>query len=399
MFRFGARPALAAAAAAGASTGVSGRTPQPDTRAREAPTAGASQRAATELKKGNNLSAWLQKPTSQRALFRIRSSTRNLAKCEQQAKEIIQIESPSPTTTTQARQSARTRIHKGKTFPVYSLDDVAELQERGEERGIPHHCIVTYDDGVFDVTDFVRKHPGGPFILMGKGGPLEPHWALYRQHFKRSVYDLLEKRRIGVLCERDRCDWDELQDPFTAEPVRHPSLVCLRERPYDAETPLAHLAQGFFTRNECFYVRNHFPVPAIAGGADGSSGPGDQSWDEYELTVSVPEGICLSSQDSAFSQGCERKTERRADGSEEVRRERKFTLKELTTGRQKTKTDGLRQKKTDGDGVGVGFRQHELDSCLFCTGFRGKGFSGDGFDAVGGQIGMASWRGPRLYVL
>ena len=39
---------------------------------------------------------------------------------------------------------------------------------------------VTLGCEVFDVTEFVDLHPGGPSKLMlAAGGPLEPFWALY----------------------------------------------------------------------------------------------------------------------------------------------------------------------------------------------------------------------------
>ena len=59
-------------------------------------------------------------------------------------------------------------------------------------------------------------------------GAVEYYWALYRCHFKRSVYNLLEKYRIGVLKKEDQVDFDTLEDPFCHEPVRHPGLATLR---------------------------------------------------------------------------------------------------------------------------------------------------------------------------
>ena len=41
---------------------------------------------------------------------------------------------------------------------------------------------VTYKNGVYDITDFVSKHPGAKNILMAAGGSLEPFWNLYAVH-------------------------------------------------------------------------------------------------------------------------------------------------------------------------------------------------------------------------
>ena len=41
---------------------------------------------------------------------------------------------------------------------------------------------VTFKHGVYDITDFVSKHPGAKNILMAAGGSLEPFWNLYAVH-------------------------------------------------------------------------------------------------------------------------------------------------------------------------------------------------------------------------
>jgi sulfite oxidase len=47
---------------------------------------------------------------------------------------------------------------------------------------------VTYGEGVYDITEFVESHPGGPDkIVLAAGGPLEPYWAMYAQHKQQQV--------------------------------------------------------------------------------------------------------------------------------------------------------------------------------------------------------------------
>jgi sulfite oxidase len=37
---------------------------------------------------------------------------------------------------------------------------------------------VSFKDGVYDITDFIKRHPGGDYnILMVAGGPLEPFFS------------------------------------------------------------------------------------------------------------------------------------------------------------------------------------------------------------------------------
>lgn len=68
-------------------------------------------------------------------------------------------------------------------FPVISKAEVAK-HKRAEDGGI----WVTYEGGVYDITEFVENHPGGASrILMAAGGALEPFWQLYGLHKKEEV--------------------------------------------------------------------------------------------------------------------------------------------------------------------------------------------------------------------
>ena len=55
-------------------------------------------------------------------------------------------------------------------------------------------------DGVYDITDFIGQHPGGAKrIMLAAGGSVDSFWAMYAQHQKKEVADLLEGYRIGSL--------------------------------------------------------------------------------------------------------------------------------------------------------------------------------------------------------
>ena len=59
---------------------------------------------------------------------------------------------------------------------------------------------VTYKDGVYDLTDFAKSHPGGAAkLLMAKGGPIEPWWEQYPFHKEENIVKLLAQYRIGTL--------------------------------------------------------------------------------------------------------------------------------------------------------------------------------------------------------
>jgi sulfite oxidase len=104
---------------------------------------------------------------------------------------------------------------------------------------IPNRVWVTYKDSVYDITEFLRVHPGGSDkLMMAAGGSIEGFWELYRFHKNEAVYELLEKFKIGILHEDDRMrtedipDYSELKD----EIERSKDLMQLSEMPFCAET-------------------------------------------------------------------------------------------------------------------------------------------------------------------
>ena len=58
---------------------------------------------------------------------------------------------------------------------------------------------------MYDITEFVGQHPGGAKrIMLAAGGSVDSFWAMYAQHQKKEVAQLLEAYRIGSLV-RARC--------------------------------------------------------------------------------------------------------------------------------------------------------------------------------------------------
>ena len=167
---------------------------------------------------------------------------------------------------------------------VYTLADVAA--HKSKESGI----WVTYEDGVYDITEFVAAHPGGDVILQAAGGAVDPFWAIYEQHKTEFVAGVLESLKIGVLSPEEaekarslRADKGEKQasgggDPYGNEPVgeRSSDLIVLKEKPFNAESPLGlggHMA--FLTPTDLWYCRSHHPIP-------------DLHPSEYKLQVILP---------------------------------------------------------------------------------------------------------------
>uniref|UniRef100_A0A6I8NR99 sulfite oxidase n=1 Tax=Ornithorhynchus anatinus TaxID=9258 RepID=A0A6I8NR99_ORNAN len=138
-------------------------------------------------------------------------------------------------------------------------------EEVGRHRSPETRVWVTLGSEVFDVTDFVALHPGGPAkLLLAAGGPLEPFWALYAAHNQPHVRELLAEYKIGELSPDDPAPAPSAtDDPYAGDPPRHPALRVNSSRPFNAEPPPELLGENHLTPNALFFTRNHLPVPAL----------------------------------------------------------------------------------------------------------------------------------------
>lgn len=55
----------------------------------------------------------------------------------------------------------------------------------------------------------------------------------------------------------------QVADPYSNEPKRHPALLIRQQKPFNAETPAELLTGKLYTPSDLFYVRNHLPVPSV----------------------------------------------------------------------------------------------------------------------------------------
>lgn len=148
----------------------------------------------------------------------------------------------------------------GSTEPLYfSAKEISNHKDKTS--GI----WVTYQDSVYDITDFVDGHPGGSSkIMLAAGGALEPYWAMYAIHKKDEVLEILSEYKIGEIMVADRVENKVQGDgPFAKEPERHPALIANSKQPFNAETPPELAVHELITPNELFFVRNHLPVPVV----------------------------------------------------------------------------------------------------------------------------------------
>uniref|UniRef100_A0A8C3NIS0 sulfite oxidase n=1 Tax=Geospiza parvula TaxID=87175 RepID=A0A8C3NIS0_GEOPR len=176
------------------------------------------------------------------------------------------------------RTAQAARATPAPQLPRYTRAEVAQ------HRTPKDRVWVTYGTDVFDVTEFVELHPGGPDkILLAAGGALEPFWALYAVHSQPHVLELLRDYKVGELSPEDAAapPPGDTADPFAGDPPRHPALRVNSLKPFNAEPPPELLTQSFLTPNELFFTRNHLPVPAVEPGS-------------YRLRVEGPGGRALS---------------------------------------------------------------------------------------------------------
>lgn len=130
-----------------------------------------------------------------------------------------------------------------KDMKVYTMEEIGKHDNK--ENGI----WVTFGQGVYDITEFVDKHPGGSSkILMAAGGSIDPFWSIFANHNTPEIYSLLESMRIGNISEEDaKSNKNDLYDAYANEPTRHKALIINGHKPFCAEPPSSMLVESFLT--------------------------------------------------------------------------------------------------------------------------------------------------------
>lgn len=229
-----------------------------------------------------------------------------------------------------------------KNVKIYTRKDVAFHDSL--EKGV----WITYQGKVYDITEFIKHHPGGTHtIMMGAGGDVEPFWKTYTVHEAIEVQNLLSKYQIGILTKEEHLDLSAKQTnqegPYANDPIRSPLLKVLTKEPFNAETPPKLLTETPITPTEIFFVRNHLPVPEV-------------DIEDYKL------GIYIGSDSDSDSQKL---------------------LKEFTL-------DELKRE----------FKSHTIESVIQCSGNRRSDLKRikeiKGLNWGVGAIGNAKWTGVKL---
>ncbi|KAH6609051.1 sulfite oxidase [Trichoderma cornu-damae] len=173
---------------------------------------------------------------------------------------------------------AAVRDDRDPSLPRFRMSEIRSHHGKSERPW------VTHADKVYDITDWVSAHPGGPVILRAAGGSIEPYWNIFTIHKSQYVRDILDQYLIGYVDQADLVNGspaqETIEDPFADDPARHPDLITRTLKPRNAETPAHALGAHFITPNELFYVRNHMWVPRLTR---------DEA-EAHVLTVELPDG-------------------------------------------------------------------------------------------------------------
>lgn len=122
------------------------------------------------------------------------------------------------------------------------------IEEIGKHDNENTGVWVYYKEGVYDITEFIKQHPGGKNkIIMAAGGSIESFWQIFANHNTNEIYKLLETMRIGNLKLTETQKVDNNYDPYGNEPKRHKAFIINGPKPFCAEPPASMLVKNFIT--------------------------------------------------------------------------------------------------------------------------------------------------------
>ena len=186
--------------------------------------------------------------------------------------QMPQLSASEPASDSEQEQLEKLRSASGRQdgLPEYSREDVSQHNKPGD-------AWVTYGSGVYDISDFIRQHPGGAKrIMLAVGKAIEPFWSIYQQHLAPDAVDAvvehLQRMRVGNLKEGEvdpetamRTEAESnrsINDPFANEPTeRSPALKVRARKAFNAETPTALIGDNWITPTNLYFCRHHHPVP------------------------------------------------------------------------------------------------------------------------------------------
>ncbi|XP_003737006.1 cytochrome b5 [Galendromus occidentalis] len=86
-------------------------------------------------------------------------------------------------------------MHNSK-MSTYSLEEVAKHNKRSS-------CWLVIREGIYDVTNFMKEHPGGEELMFEQGGR-DSTELFYAIGHSTDARMLMAKLKIGELCDEDK---------------------------------------------------------------------------------------------------------------------------------------------------------------------------------------------------
>lgn len=81
-------------------------------------------------------------------------------------------------------------------------------------------CWIIVFNQVYNITDFLQKHPGGSEILLSRAGEDATSFFQTRHGRNNKIYEYLSPYKIGILPEHERVDEAAFEEPFFDELVK-----------------------------------------------------------------------------------------------------------------------------------------------------------------------------------
>lgn len=115
-------------------------------------------------------------------------------------------------TMSESTVSSQPKTPDPKELPCFSRSEVLKHNRKSD-------CWLIIGNGVYDFTDFLKRHPGGSDILLARAGEDATTYFISKHAGNKAVMRQLERLRIGELTAADRLATDDFTDPFMRELV------------------------------------------------------------------------------------------------------------------------------------------------------------------------------------
>lgn len=118
---------------------------------------------------------------------------------------------------------------------IYSREEVLRHNKIGD-------CWIIINNDVYDVSEFIKRHPGGSEIIESRAGEDATSYFIAKHRNNKRVLGMLSKLKIGEVTESERITANDFSEDFLTELIDR----CYQEKLYS--TPPWHRNIYFFAR-------------------------------------------------------------------------------------------------------------------------------------------------------